>query len=434
MKKILAVLFSLCACAAQAQIISPLPVTLTNGTLADANQVMSDFNAIVTNVNTNAAKNGANSDITALSALATPITPAQGGSSIYTAGTSGGSANTQTVASPLPTGFSLVAGKTIMFTAGFTNSGPTTLNVAVTGATNVFQRTAAGAIALTGGEIVAGTVVMAYYDGTQYQLIDSIPQNVVNACTVIDYAGITVPTGYFSADGTAKSRATFSSLFNCLSNTSVAATTASGSPSVAVVNSTGYQVGWFVGGTNVTCNSTILSKADGTHFTMSANAGGNGATTLTVGPYPQGDCSTTFNIPNLLGRTTVMADSAATVLTAATCTNPSTLGTNCGNETQSLTLAQLPGLTASQALTIPVGGSGSLPIAASNTNFAANISAGGIVNIPTTGNASTYGGTTSLSATVTAIVASTGNGSGGGAAAAHTILQPSGLVTKAIKF
>ena len=36
-------------------IITALPVTLTNGTLADATQVMADFNQIVSNVNANAA-------------------------------------------------------------------------------------------------------------------------------------------------------------------------------------------------------------------------------------------------------------------------------------------------------------------------------------------------------------------------------------------
>ena len=67
---------------------------LTNGSLADANQVMSNFNTIVTGVNTNGAKNGANSDITSLSALTTPITPVQGGSNVYI-GTGGGTANAQ---------------------------------------------------------------------------------------------------------------------------------------------------------------------------------------------------------------------------------------------------------------------------------------------------------------------------------------------------
>ncbi len=47
----------------------PLPITLLNGTLADAGQVMSDLLAIASNVNANAAKNGVNSDITALTAL-----------------------------------------------------------------------------------------------------------------------------------------------------------------------------------------------------------------------------------------------------------------------------------------------------------------------------------------------------------------------------
>lgn len=60
-------------------IISPLPFTLVNGALADATQVMADFNEIVTDVNANAAHNGANSDITSLSGLTTPLSASQGG-------------------------------------------------------------------------------------------------------------------------------------------------------------------------------------------------------------------------------------------------------------------------------------------------------------------------------------------------------------------
>lgn len=62
-------LISLCASVAQAQIFTSYPYTLTNGTLADATQVMADFNAIATAVNTNAATNGANSNITGLKGL-----------------------------------------------------------------------------------------------------------------------------------------------------------------------------------------------------------------------------------------------------------------------------------------------------------------------------------------------------------------------------
>src|ERR1700688_3551090 len=55
-------------------VTQPLPITLLNGTIADAGQVMTDLNAIASNVNANAAKNGVNSDITSLTAL-TSIAP-----------------------------------------------------------------------------------------------------------------------------------------------------------------------------------------------------------------------------------------------------------------------------------------------------------------------------------------------------------------------
>jgi hypothetical protein len=55
------------------------PVILQNGTVADANQVMSDFYQIQNDVNANAAHNGANSDITSLSGLTTPLSVTQGG-------------------------------------------------------------------------------------------------------------------------------------------------------------------------------------------------------------------------------------------------------------------------------------------------------------------------------------------------------------------
>ena len=63
-------------------IIPSLPVTLQNGTTADATQVMANFNSIVTNVNNNAANNGINSNITQLLGLTTPLSTAQGGTGV----------------------------------------------------------------------------------------------------------------------------------------------------------------------------------------------------------------------------------------------------------------------------------------------------------------------------------------------------------------
>lgn len=149
-----------------------LPFNLLNGTTADATQVMANYNALVAGF-LSAASAGANSDITALLGLTTPLAYTVGGSSVYIGGTSTGSANAQVVATTTPTGFSLVNGKRVTFIAGATNTGATTLNVNSLGATNVFRRTPLGPVALTGGEIGIGNLVEAEYDGTQFQLLTS---------------------------------------------------------------------------------------------------------------------------------------------------------------------------------------------------------------------------------------------------------------------
>lgn len=75
-------------------ISSAYPDILTNGTPADATQVMADFYQIQNDVNANAAHNGANSDITSLTGLTTPLGTAYGG----TGGTSLSGAGIVTVA------------------------------------------------------------------------------------------------------------------------------------------------------------------------------------------------------------------------------------------------------------------------------------------------------------------------------------------------
>lgn len=169
-------------------IINALPNTLTNGTTADATQVMANFNQIVSNANANAAHSGANSDITSLSSLATPLSGAQGGTLLFIGGTSTNTANAQVVATTTPNSFTLTTGNRVAFLAGFTNTGATTLNVASTGATNVFRRTSGGAVALTGGEIVLGQEYTAAFDGTQYELLDPAPGQFINAQSGTTYA------------------------------------------------------------------------------------------------------------------------------------------------------------------------------------------------------------------------------------------------------
>ena len=92
MKRLLAALtflFALTALPALAANCASYPYTLTNGQTADANQVMANFNSILNCGNTNLAKNGANSDITSLTGLTTPLSVAQGGTGSTTASVNG---------------------------------------------------------------------------------------------------------------------------------------------------------------------------------------------------------------------------------------------------------------------------------------------------------------------------------------------------------
>lgn len=85
------------------------------------------------------------------------------------AGTSGGSANVQTL-TPTPAISSYTTGLRISFQAGFTNTASLTINVSGKGAKNVYKDGPAGPTALAGGEIVANEIYTITYDGTQFQL------------------------------------------------------------------------------------------------------------------------------------------------------------------------------------------------------------------------------------------------------------------------
>jgi len=169
-----AALFWLWSSAAFAGITCSLPINLQNGTTADATQVMSNFNTL-SGCFGNVAASGVNNDITALAALATPINTVQGGTTTYFGAVpSTGSANAQIVANVTPTAFTLNFPNSVVFIAGFTNTGATQFNVAGSGLTNVFKYTAAGPVALIGGEIVAGNLIEASFDGTRWILLDPV--------------------------------------------------------------------------------------------------------------------------------------------------------------------------------------------------------------------------------------------------------------------
>jgi microcystin-dependent protein len=213
MKRLLLVLLLLFPTVASAQIVNTLPFQLQNGTLADASQVMANFNQIVNNTNANAAHNGINSDITALTGLTTRIPASGGGTNQFVGGTSSGT-NTYVVSTTTPSTFTLTRGNTVTFLVGSSNTGPSTLAAAGQAASNIYRRTSnLGAIPMAGGELIVGNMVSVIYDGTQFQLIS-------DGNTLIgeekDYGGATAPPGYFTQDGSCQSRTTYPALFSII--------------------------------------------------------------------------------------------------------------------------------------------------------------------------------------------------------------------------
>ena len=214
MRKLIAFFFSLWASIAAANVPCTVPFNLQNNTVADATQVMANYNALIACLS-NAAIAGANNDITSLLGLSTPLAPTFGGSSKFIGGTSTGSANAQAV-SVSPTGFSLTQGYQVTFNSGFNNTGPTTLNVNGTGAVNFFRQTTASIVAMVGGELNTGFRVTAEYDGAQFQVIGA---GVTYVGAVIDSSITGCPRGFLNANSQAVSRTTWAALFSQIGTT-----------------------------------------------------------------------------------------------------------------------------------------------------------------------------------------------------------------------
>lgn len=113
----------------------------------------------------------------------------QGG--IYSGGVSTGTAANQILAVTVPAGFSLTAGNQLTFIAGFTTTGATTLNANGTGAKNILKPGTSGPVPLAAGDFVVGNAVELFYDGTQYQMMSSVPaalpSKTINAQTGTTY-------------------------------------------------------------------------------------------------------------------------------------------------------------------------------------------------------------------------------------------------------
>lgn len=190
--------------------------------------------------------------------------------------------------------------------------------------------------------------------------------------TITPYAMRTAPTGYLICDGSAISRTTYSALFAVL-HLSTTVTMTIASPGVVtwtghafengdpiVLTTTGALPTGYTAGTTY----YIVNKASNT-FQLSATVGGtaintsgsqSGTHTGIHAPHGRGDTSSTFNVPDLRGRTVIALDNLGGSA-ASRITSSSTNGLNSvvpggagGAQTHTLITGEMPAHTHSADL------------------------------------------------------------------------------------
>lgn len=152
---------------------------------------------------------------------------------------------------------------------------------------------------------------------------------------MIDFAGFVVPEHYYLCNGAAKNRVRDYLLFNALTTTETVTLT-NGVNTFTVVSNADYHIGMAIEGTGIAAATTI-SNIVGTTITMSANATATGPSSVRFFAWGAGDGSTTFNVPNLLGFTTAGAN--GTVLGAGVVNG---VGLTGGSSTHTLLAGELP--------------------------------------------------------------------------------------------
>jgi microcystin-dependent protein len=245
------------------------------------------------------------------------------------------------------------------------------------------------------------------------------------------FAGLVAPTNYMFSAGQAVSRTTYATLlgiitgqFNILCQSGIATVTVATNISDAVPIGAPFEAACFVPGT------TVISKSSGL-LTLSNNATSTVSVPAQVFPWGNGDGSTTFNLPYIIGKVLAGRDnlggSVAGTLTAAFFgPNPDALGAQGGTQSKTLVPSNLPPITptgtiANGAITSTVSGG----------------TVGGTANNPTTqgagGGASTPVNSAAIAVTSTQATSTfTGTG-GGGSSAPVSAIPPTVTINYIIK-
>jgi microcystin-dependent protein len=251
----------------------------------------------------------------------------------------------------------------------------------------------------------------------------------------LPYLGFTAPKGFLMCDGAAISRTTYSVLFGIVA-LQVTGNTTSGTNSITAVsaNLTGKAaVGMPISGPGIPAGTTVTSVASNS-IGMSANATATASgVAVVVAPFGVGDGSTTFNLPDMRGRTIAGCDAMSGVAagrltnsgTGNSGVNGSQIGATGGVDRYALAATHLPahthsGTTGSENATHTHGMTSIWDVTSGTSSMTGSGSSG-------FGPKQTAGQSTNHQHAFT-----TDSGTGGGQA--HPIVQPTIIANYIVKY
>ena len=259
-------------------------------------------------------------------------------------------------------------------------------------------------VTLTSVQLISGDVNIAYpYE--QKTIERQIDQTYHDAYPIIpiggliDFAGYATPAHYMACNGAAISRTTYQLLLETIAMQQSVILTASTNTFV-LSNAALLYIGIPLEGTGIPSGTTVTNIV-GTTVTISNNATVTGTQVVTFYPWGNGDGSTTFNVPNLQGYVSAGANGALFATNG--------LGNKGGSSTHAILIAEMP-LHNHPGSTVAIG-------------------PGQQVN-PAGGNASM----SSLSGPTAVSVAAQGGGTLNVSGSPMTIVQPTALVNKYIRY
>lgn len=177
--------------------------------------------------------------------------------------------------------------------------------------------------------------------------------------TVIPYSGFAVPTNWALAYGQPLNRVTYAQLLAAITISNMAVScTASSTTLTGFASTAQFSVGEPIEATCLAANTTIASITNSTTIVVSAAAVSSGAVTAVVFPWGNGDGNSTFNVPDLRGRTFAGADAMGG--TAAGRLSPTYYGASAaapaiagGLQSETLLAANLPPYTPTGLVSTP---------------------------------------------------------------------------------